>query len=128
MRTHPYTACLALALLLLTSTGLLTNTASAANALVLGNAPISRMNTQDVDLLFAAAQAVLDVGEDGVGRRWENPRTGAGGTLTPVRTYTGDSGPCRDLMVENRAGGITGPAMTVSVCRAANGEWKLKAD
>jgi surface antigen len=101
--------------------------ALAANIGFLGNAPISRMNAEDIDLFYAKASEVLEKGADGAAVRWENARTGAGGTLTPLNSYPGADGPCRDIEIENAAGGLRS-RNTFTLCRTAAGEWRVRQD
>ncbi|MGQ0578235.1 MAG: hypothetical protein ACT4PQ_04910 [Betaproteobacteria bacterium] len=99
----------------------------AANLNFLGNTPISRMTQEDIDIFYGAAVKALDSAADGEQRRWENPTTRAGGTLTPLRTYPGPVDRCRDLQVENSAGGLSN-RVVVSMCKQADGAWKKTAE
>jgi surface antigen len=101
--------------------------AFAANTLFLGNAPLARMTAEDVDIFHKAAVATLETGEDGKPAKWRNPQTKAWGRLTPLNRYDGPEGPCRDLQIQNWAGGIAGSAK-LSMCRTASGDWKVKTD
>jgi hypothetical protein len=98
--------------------------ASAANLGFLGNAPISRMTAEDIDLLYAAAVEVLDNARDGDAMGWENPATNASGSLRPLDTYTGKNGEtCRTLRVINRASGMV-TQNTFPLCKGPDG-WKM---
>jgi surface antigen len=102
--------------------------ALAANLGFLGNAPISRMNQEDVDILYKAAVDVLDKGADGVRVGWENPKTDAAGTLRPLDTFKGPAGEvCRHLQIDNRAGGLRNQTV-LTLCETADGTWKAKTD
>jgi surface antigen len=102
--------------------------AYAANLGFLGNAPISRMTAEDVDLLYAAAVEVLENYADGDGRAWENPATDAGGSLRVIDSYAGPAGErCRHLRVNNHAAGLRNQTV-VALCRQPDGKWKLHAD
>jgi surface antigen len=102
--------------------------ALAANTTFLGDAPISRMTAEDVDILYDSAMRALDESPDGVARRWENPATGAGGVLTPLNTYARGANRCRDLHVKNHAREIQGQGTVVTLCRTADGQWKGGAE
>ena len=55
----------------------------------------------DADLAYAraAASAVLSRGEKDTSMPWENPSTGARGTVTPIASaYTQDGRTCRDFL------------------------------
>ncbi len=101
--------------------------ALAVNNLFLSNSPLGRMTSQDVDIFYAAVAQVLNDGADGVPATWENSRTGARGTLTPLATYPGPTGPCRDLRVQNSVRGINGNTV-VSMCKTADGDWRMRID
>jgi surface antigen len=99
--------------------------AFAANLGFLGNAPISRMTKEDVDILYKTAVEVLETSRDGDGQEWENPATSAGGTLRALDSFTGSAGErCRHLRVNNRAGGLRNQSV-VTVCKQPDGQWKL---
>jgi surface antigen len=102
--------------------------AHAANLGFLGNAPISRMTAEDVDLLYAAAVAALENSDNGVRTGWENPATDAGGTFMPVQTFDGPAGErCRMLQVTTRASGLRNQ-LALPLCKQPDGTWKMKAD
>jgi surface antigen len=103
-------------------------TAHATNLGFLGNAPISRMTTEDVDLLYAAAVNALENSENGERTGWENPATDAGGTFMPVQTFDGPAGErCRMLQVSTRASGLRNQ-LALPLCKQPDGAWKMKAD
>ena len=100
--------------------------AHCANLGFLGNAPISRMNEEDVNMMYATAQEALEHGGDGQRRGWENPSTGASGIMTPLDTYTGTDGiRCRHLQVISRAGGLKNQSV-FELCRQPDGQWKAQ--
>lgn len=102
--------------------------ALAANLGFLGNAPISRMTDEDVDILYRAVAEVLDNGADGAGVDWGNPKTGAGGTLVPLDSFKGPAGQaCRHLQVANHAGGLRNKTV-LTLCKSPDGAWKAKTD
>jgi hypothetical protein len=100
---------------------------SAANLGFLGNAPISRMTAEDIDLLYATAVEVLENARDGDAMGWENAATSASGSLRPLETYAGKNGEtCRSLRVINRAGGMVSQN-TIPLCKGPDG-WKMTWD
>ena len=103
-------------------------TAQAANLGFLGNAPISRMTAEDVDLLSAAAIDALENSANGVRTGWENPSTSAGGTFMPSQTFSGPAcEPCRQLQVTSRAGGLRNQ-LSLPLCKQPDGTWKIKTE
>ena len=82
----------------------------------------------DRDLAYAkaAAQEVLRNGEKDASLDWENPATGARGTVTPIASaYVQDGQTCRDFL----ASYVTKSAqawLQGSACRTGRGEWQVK--
>jgi hypothetical protein len=82
----------------------------------------------DGDLAFAraAAQEVLNRGEADASLPWENPQTGARGTVTPIASaYNQDGSTCRDFLAsyvrEGAESWLQGEA-----CRGQQGKWEVK--
>lgn len=80
------------------------------------------------DLAFAtaAAQEVLSRGNGDTSLPWENPQTGARGTVTPIATaYSQDGATCRDFLAsyvrEGAESWLQGEA-----CRIEQGKWEVK--
>jgi hypothetical protein len=93
-----------------------------------GAKPMSEM-PPDVDLAYARAAAteVLAKGDRQESARWENPRTGARGMVTPLATaYTQDGLTCRDFLAsyvrEGNEAWLQGEA-----CRAPQGRWEVRS-
>jgi surface antigen len=88
-----------------------------------------REMTPDGDLAYAKAAAsdVLASGGKDVSAPWENPRTGARGTVTPIATaYTQDGQTCRDFL----ASYVQGSAqswMQGEACKQDKGIWEIRA-
>jgi surface antigen len=90
--------------------------------------PTSEM-PPDVDLAYARAAAteVLAGGEKRGSARWENPRTGARGTVTPIaKAYVQDGLTCRGFLAsfvrEGSESWLQGEA-----CRAKYGKWEVRS-
>jgi surface antigen len=82
----------------------------------------------DSDLAYAraAASEVLSRGEKDVSLPWENPHTGARGTVTPLATaYTQDGQTCRNFlasyMTSSAEAWLQGEA-----CREQKGAWEVR--
>ena len=89
----------------------------------------SRKPPSDADLAYAraAAAAALAKGGKDMSAPWENPRTGARGTITPIETaYAQDGSECREFLasyvVENDAAWLHGEA-----CRKDEGKWVVRS-
>jgi surface antigen len=83
----------------------------------------------ETDLAFArnAASDVLTKGDKDTSQPWENAKTGAHGSVTPLaKPYARDDGrSCRDFL----ASYVNGKAeswLQGSACKMANGRWEIQ--
>src|SRR4029077_13020943 len=81
----------------------------------------------DLAYARAAASAVLSRGEKDTSMPWENPTTGARGTVTPIASaYTSDGRTCRDFL----ASFVTGNSQSWlqgEACKQRQGDWEVRA-
>jgi surface antigen len=103
--------------ILVTIAALLPGTALAANVLSIGDLPIRYMTDEDRNMLMAAVFGTLDRTPEGKTLRWENPKTGAHGDLTPRASFDRAGQPCRDLEVANSARGYDN-RVVLTLCTA----------
>ena len=96
----------------------------AMNTYFMDKMPIGHMTSEDIDILLVAANAALDGLPDGATTHWSNDKTGAKGDLTLRATYQEGGQRCRDIQVENSAGGFSNRSV-VSMCKQPDGAWKL---
>ena len=109
-----------------------------------GDGPFARMSDGDIatgsispqqgrgptdsDLAFArdAASDVLTKGDKDSSRPWENAKTGAHGSVTPLaKAYTADDGRnCRDFLA-SYVNGDTESWLQGAACQTANGHWDI---
>ena len=95
-------------------------------------APTAADQTADLppeaDLAYAraAVHEVLSRGNKYASQPWENPRSGARGTVTPIATaYTHDGLICRDFLASHvRAGNESW--LQGEACRIRQGSWEVK--
>jgi len=92
-------------------------------------AAASMADLQEGDLVYAraAASEVLARGGKDASAPWENPATGARGTVTPIASaYDQDGMTCRDFLASyiraDAQAWLQGEA-----CRAAAGRWEVKS-
>jgi surface antigen len=81
------------------------------------------------DLAFAraAASEVLAKGGKDTSMPWENPQTGARGTITPIAAaYTQDGFTCRDFLASYVKDG-TEAWLQGEACRVHHGRWEVRA-
>ena len=80
------------------------------------------------DLVFARAAAsdVLTRGGKDSSAPWENPRSGARGTVTPIASaYTQDGQTCRDFLA-SYVQGSSQSWMQGEACRQSQGSWEVR--
>jgi hypothetical protein len=82
------------------------------------------------DLAFArnAASDVLTKGDKDSSQPWENPETGARGSVTPIsQAYSSDGGrTCRDFLA-SYVNGRTESWLQGAACKAGRGRWEIHA-
>ena len=85
--------------------------------------PVTYMNEQDRKIAIDRINSALDGGNDGETYRWENPATGASGSVTPKGSFTQDGNRCRSADFATTAGGRKN-ASTWKLCKIGDG-WKI---
>jgi surface antigen len=82
---------------------------------------------RDLAYAKAAASEVLRRGEKDASQEWENPVTGARGTVTPIASsYVQDGQTCRDFL----ASYVTNSAQSWlqgEACQEGRGGWQVRA-
>ena len=82
----------------------------------------------DADLAYAraAVTAVLSRGEKDTSMPWENPGTGARGTVTPIASaYTQDGQTCRDFLA-SFVSGKSQAWLQGEACKQQQGDWEVR--
>jgi surface antigen len=94
--------------------------------------PVSKTDDApaDSDLAFTrnAASDVLTRGDKNASQPWENPQTGARGSVTPLASaYTADDGRmCRDFLA-SYVKGETESWLEGEACKEGAGRWEVRA-
>ncbi|WP_426435654.1 RT0821/Lpp0805 family surface protein [Bradyrhizobium genosp. P] len=82
------------------------------------------------DLAFArnAASDVLTKGDKDASQPWENPETGARGSVTPLaEAYSGEDGQsCRDFLA-SYVNGTTETWLQGAACKGGRGRWEIRS-
>ena len=81
----------------------------------------------DSDLAFArnAASDVLTKGDKDSSQPWENPETGARGSVTPLaHAYDADGRTCRDFLA-SYVNGRNESWLQGAACKSAGGRWEI---
>ena len=79
------------------------------------------------DLAFArnAASDVLTKGDKDSSQPWENPETGARGSVTPLaQAYSSDGRTCRDFLA-SYVNGRAESWLQGAACKASHGRWEI---
>jgi surface antigen len=90
----------------------------------------STLKASDRDLSYAraAASEVLRRGGQGVSQPWENPETGARGTVTPIAAaYSLDGFTCQDFLASYVRAGASEDWMRGEACRVHKGNWEVRS-
>ena len=92
--------------------------------------PLSGPQAADGDLAYARAAAaeVLRRGGQGASQPWENPETGARGTVTPIASaYSVDGFTCHDFLASYVRSGSGEDWMRGEACRIHKGDWEVRS-
>jgi surface antigen len=80
----------------------------------------------DLAIARAVASEVLARGGSDTSLPWENPKTGARGTVTPIaQAYSQDGLTCRDFLASYLRNG-TESWLQGEACRADKGKWQVR--
>ena len=94
----------------------------------LGGAQAKAWTPTESDLAFArnAASDVLTKGDKDSSQPWENPETGARGSVTPLaQAYNSEDGrTCRDFLA-SYVNGRTESWLQGAACQAGHGRWEI---
>jgi surface antigen len=94
----------------------------------LGTARVSAPTPTESDLAHArnAASDVLTKGDKDASQSWENPETGARGSVTPLaEAYSAEDGRvCRDFLA-SYVNGKTENWLQGAACKAGRGRWEI---
>jgi surface antigen len=92
--------------------------------------PTTKDAASDRDLAYAraAASEVLKRGGKGSSQPWENPETGARGTVTPIASaYSLDGFTCQDFLASYVRAGSGEDWMRGEACRIHRGDWEVRS-
>jgi surface antigen len=92
------------------------------------NARAEARGPTDSDMAFArnAASDVLSRGGKDASQPWENPETGARGSVTPLASAYADKGrTCRDFLA-SYVQGKSEAWMQGAACKSARGQWEIR--
>ena len=90
-------------------------------------APASLAAPTESDLAFArnAASDVLTRGDRDASQPWENPETGARGSVTPLaQAYSSEGRTCRDFLA-SYVNGRSESWLQGAACQTSHGQWEI---
>lgn len=99
--------------------------AAATNWSVFGNAPISRMNKEDVAAFQKAVTDTLEKGKDGTTVEWTGKEPNVNSKITPLKEYNERGLRCREVRIETEAKDLYARG-TYTMCKTAKGDWTFK--
>lgn len=101
--------------------------AGAFNLGYLRESPLSNFTDEELQTFLDTLRTSLNNGQDGDVVTWgdsESPRAASGSIKILKTEDRGDGTTCRDVHIENRAGGRFGGGV-YRLCRDDGGEWKV---
>ncbi len=110
---------------LLLVAGFMVTDAQALNLRWLNYSPVRYYNDEDWSIYSSAVQDALNNQPDGTTLEWENPKTGAAGKVTPIKTYKTSKRTCRKVKIFNSIKGLTGQSVHFFCRPQEGGEWML---
>ena len=99
--------------------------ASALNMSGFKDAPITRLNAEEMTAFRAFVMKTLDQTPDGTTVEWKAEKTYFVSKLTPQKSFTDGKLPCRDITIESDARDRYQRGL-YTLCKGANGEWQFK--
>jgi surface antigen len=104
---------------------LATGTAASAGLGFMSKGPMAKFNEADMKLLEGALAQAREAKETGTPVEWANEKSGASGSVTPLRIFEEGGQPCRDLKVFNRHKQLEASGV-YTMCRQKDGRWAFK--
>lgn len=105
---------------------LLVAPAYALNMSVLKDAPMTRLNADELKTFTTVIMDTLENGPDGATVEWSAPKTRFTSRITPGAVTTDAKRTCRNATIESEAKDRFQRG-TYSFCKAAGGKWQLSA-
>ena len=99
--------------------------ASAVNINVFKDAPITRLNAEEVKAFRAEVMRVLNEGADGVTVEWKAPKTEFTSKITPQNRYADGKYQCRDTVVASDAHDRSQRGR-YTFCKGDKGDWQFR--
>jgi surface antigen len=102
------------------------NPAWAVNMNVLKDAPVTRLNAEEVKAFRAAVIKTLDSGADGATVEWKAPKTKFVSKITPQKSFADGKLKCREATIESDSHDRLQRGL-YTFCKGEKGEWQFKS-
>ena len=99
--------------------------AAAVNINVFKDAPITRLNGDEVKAFRAAVTKTLDEGADGVTVEWKAPKTEFTSKITPQKLFEDGKYRCREATIESEAHDRFQRGR-YTFCKGDKGDWQFR--
>jgi surface antigen len=96
----------------------------AANMWFMKDTPYGHFTKEDHKVFRTALREALEEGTEGQARSWSNPKTEAGGEITPLKSFERAKMKCRRAALSSKAKGRSASG-EYNFCRNAEGKWGL---
>lgn len=99
--------------------------ALAVNINVFKDAPVSRLQGDEVKAFRAFVNKTLDEGKDGATAEWKAPKTTFTSKVTPTRSFEDGKLKCREATIDSDSHDRQMKGR-YTFCKGAKGEWQFK--
>ncbi len=100
--------------------------ASAINMSGFRDAPITRLDAEELKAFRAAVMKTLDESPDGTTVEWKAAKTKFVSKITPQKSFADGKLKCREATIESEAQNRFQRGV-YSFCKAANGDWQFRS-
>jgi surface antigen len=101
------------------------NPAWAVNMNVLKDAPVTRLNADEVKEFRATVIRTLESGADGATVEWKAPKTRFVSRITPQKSFTDGKAKCREATIESDSHDRFQRGL-YTFCKSGKGDWQFK--
>lgn len=104
---------------------LLATPAVAVNINVFKDAPITRLNSEEVKEFRAFVMKTLDEGKDGTTAEWKAPKTNFTSKVTPVKSFEDGKLKCRETTIDSDSHDRQMRGL-YTFCKGDKGDWQFR--
>ena len=104
---------------------LLATPAVAVNMNVFKDAPITRLNSEEVKEFRAFVMKTLDEGKDGTTAEWKAPKTNFTSKVTPVKSFEDGKLKCREATIDSDSHDRQMRGL-YTFCKGGKGDWQFR--